>query len=116
MSKKTLGVQRRKMLVAALFTMLCVGIYAGVDRRVERYEGQRQVLGSDTGTIKNFFQLVWCRLKYGVKCEQSKVSEKTMVDDKSMSVDSLIDRELKNLENEVKTDRGEDQNSSYWSM
>jgi len=124
MSKKTLRAQSNKMLVAALFTMLAVGIYAHVDSWVTRTEISNNVLGRETSatattnpaTGENFFQTMWCRLRYGKSCDTMKTAGQTKVGEDNMSTDALIDRELRNLENEMKSDQGADQSSSYWSM
>lgn len=77
MSKKSLRQQTNKMLVAALFVMLCVGIYAHVDSWVTKREVSSKVLGRETpATISGnpaqaatFIQTVWCRLRYGRGCQ-----------------------------------------------
>lgn len=47
MSKKTLNQQKKKLFAAALFAMLCVGIYAHVESWAIKQEAQSQVLGSE---------------------------------------------------------------------
>lgn len=112
------------MLAAALFAMLAVGIYAHVDSWVTRDEIANNVLGRETSavtpkdstTVYGFARTMWCRLKYNKECNQPGATERTKVGEESMSTDALIERELKNIENEVRNDRGEVQGSNYWSM
>lgn len=120
MSKKTLRRQTKKMLMAALFAMLCVGIYAHVDSWVVK--SSSSVLGQETSksiggnlTVGSFVRKMWCRLRFGRNC-QFDATVQTNMSEEGMSTDVLIDRELRNIENEVKNDQGEIQGSSYWSM
>lgn len=68
MSKKTLRQQKNKMFAAALFAMLCVGIYAHVDSWVVKRELDSKVLGRETGET-TFIQTLWCRLRLGRDCQ-----------------------------------------------
>ena len=114
------------MLAAALFTLLSVGLYAHVDGWVIRKEIPVSVLGRDTSSdvttseesrgASDFFQTMWCRLRYGSKCEQMRAQEENGISEDSIPVEQYLEREIRNLENEIKTDRGEDQGGSYWSM
>lgn len=121
MSKKSLRLQTNKMLVAALFALLCVGLYAHVDSYVNQKE-LANVLGTETSTesgfskSKNFLRMVWCRLRYGIKCSQTTADQQTGVSEDSMTVDQILERELRNIESEIRIDRGAEQGSSYWSM
>jgi len=126
MSKKSFRLQTNKMLAAALFVMLTVGIYGLVDGWVGRQEIPEGILGEtttanvttsvDSTRAGDFLQLMWCRLRYGTKCEQTRSSGQTSVNGNDLPVGQLLDREIRNIQNEIKTDRGSDQGNSYWSM
>ena len=126
MSKKSFRLQTNKMLAAALFVMLSVGVYAHVDSWVIRKEVSEGILGETTSvnvttaenstTASELLRLMWCRLRSGRKCELRSEDERAAANETSLPVDQLLEREIRNLENEIKTDRGSDQGNNYWSM
>ena len=110
------------MLAAALFVMLSVGVYGLVDGWVANKETEN-VLGTSTNvtvagetTVSGLIQTMWCRLRYGIKCNQMREQEQNGVSEDNIPVEQYLEREIRNLENEIKIDRGADQGSSYWSM
>lgn len=110
----------KPLLMAACFTILAVGIYAHVDGYLVEKQYEPSVLGWETKketTVKSILEKIWGRLRYGDKYD-AMVSEKTQAEngEQELPADASIERELMNLENEMKNDAGSDTNSSYWSM
>lgn len=120
MTKKSLELANSKLLMAACFTILAVGIYAHVDGWLMKKEFAPVVLG-ETATRWDWnalWQKIWGRLRYGAKYGQAVKEEaaKTQNATEDLPVESQIERELKNIENEMNSDSDGDENSSYWSM
>lgn len=126
MSKKSFRLQTNKMYMAALFTMLSVGVYAHIDGWVSQKRLDEYILGETTSTnattstsstgASDFVQLMWCRLRFGIKCDQTRTNGQISANETDLPVEQLLEREIRNLENEIKIDRGSDQGNSYWSM
>lgn len=111
------------MLASALFVMLSVGVYGLVDGWVANKEISQYVLGTSSNitiagetSISGLLQTIWCRLRYGTKCDQMRNQQQSGISEDNIPVEQVLEREIRNLENEIKTDRGADQSSSYWSM
>lgn len=120
MTKKSIELANHKLLMAACFAILAVGIYANVDGWLVRKEFAPMVLSETTTRwdFRSFWQKIWGRLLYGARYDQMIKEGATKTQDvtENLPVETQIERELKNIENEMKSDLGSDENSSYWSM
>ena len=117
---KKIDLSYKPLLMAACFTILAVGIYAHVDGYLVEKQLEPSVLGWETKketTLKSIWEKIWGRLRYGDKYEAMvEAKAQTENGEQELPVDTSIERELMNLENEMKNDAGTDTNSSYWSM
>lgn len=104
------------MFWAALFVLFCVGVYAHVDSRIVKMEFAQSVLGEESTISASLVQKMWCRLRYGTKCNQMLVSATKETNLDTIPVEKLLEREIQNLELEIKTDRGAEEGGSYWAM
>lgn len=111
----------KPLLMAACFTILAVGVYAHVDGYLVKKQYEPSVLGWESKkqtTLASILDKVWGRLRYGSSYDPSVADDKTRTEqgDQTLPVDALLERELKNIESEMKSDPGADTASSYWSM